>query len=253
MVKRTTTERIGTTMTDFTNPSDIRASLEYLKRHGVVPTAAADVGGCTGEWSRVFLDTFPGTPVLLIEPQDRYTEQLSRLVVEHPSMEYVQALVGEKKNIEGVTFYVHDDRFGGGSSLYQERTNVPYHKITSGMTTLDAICHGCRTPRPDFLKLDTQGAELDVLNGAPTVVHGAKYIMIEVSVWQYNKGAPLIGEVFAWMTSHGFVLFDLCEVHRIGDGLLNQLDLLFVRRELEELRGKGPINFGGWPPAPEDL
>ena len=239
-------------MTDFTNPSDIRASLEYLQRHGVKLSSVADIGGCTGEWTHVFRDVYKDVPVLLIEPQERYVEQLLQVQRDCAPVEYVQALVGESGKIS-VPFNVCDDRFGGGSSVRRERTNVPTHVIQLPMTTVDEIIRQRKFPWPELIKLDVQGYELEVLCGSPVMVEKAQVIMTEVSVWQYNQGCPLVGDVFTWMTNHGFVLFDLSEIHRLPGGMLNELDLVFVRQELKELRGKGPVNFAGWPPAPEDL
>ena len=45
-----------------------------------------------------------------------------------------------------------------------------------------------------FHNLDFQGAELDVLDGAPQVLADAEFVFMEVGVLEYNKGAPLFSE-----------------------------------------------------------
>ena len=66
-------------------------------------------------------------------------------------------------------------------------------------------------PRHNFnmLKLDVQGAELDVLRGAARTLCGIEVIIIELSLLEYNKGAPLIGDVMARLADLGFNLFDM--------------------------------------------
>jgi hypothetical protein len=51
---------------------------------------------------------------------------------------------------------------------------------------------------------------------------------MEMSLLEYNKGAPLIADVIARLQQLGFVLFDIFELSRFA-GHLNQVDGVFVR------------------------
>ena len=82
------------------------------------------------------------------------------------------------------------------------------------------------------LKIDVQGAELEVLAGANETLRGTNVLIVEVSLVDYNKSAPLIAEVIAAVDRAGFTCADLCEVHRTEGGFVLQLDLLFVRPAL---------------------
>jgi hypothetical protein len=90
---------------------------------------------------------------------------------------------------------------------------------------------------PYLLKLDTQGSELEVLRGAEhTVLPGAVAVLVETSLFQFFNGGPLIADVIEYMSSHGFVIYDVVDLqYRPLDGALSQLDLLFVRRD-DQLR-----------------
>jgi hypothetical protein len=54
-------------------------------------------------------------------------------------------------------------------------------------------------------------------------------IMIELSLVEYNKGAPLIATVLSELSKIGFVLYDIVEEHRHWSGGLLQIDGLFMR------------------------
>jgi hypothetical protein len=93
-------------------------------------------------------------------------------------------------------------------------------------------------PPPDLIKIDVQGAELDVLAGAPDALRNASALIVEVSLVDYNTGAPLIADVMAATDREGFKCVDLCEVHRTPANFVLQLDLLFARPALFAKYGK---------------
>ncbi|GFO64351.1 FkbM family methyltransferase [Geomonas paludis] len=92
---------------------------------------------------------------------------------------------------------------------------------------------------PDFLKLDTQGSELEVLQGAQGVIAKACMVEIEVEFLEMYQGQPLFHDVLKFMHDQGFDLLYLNRVmgQRISvfDGVSRgQLifgDALFGRRE----------------------
>lgn len=64
--------------------------------------------------------------------------------------------------------------------------------------------------RPDYLKLDTQGSELDILKGADRVLREDLLIAeIEVEFAPIYKDQPLFADIDAFMRERGFILQDL--------------------------------------------
>ena len=119
-----------------------------------------------------------------------------------------------------------------GASLYKENTEWygegKYETIKVPTSTLDAKNY-FPDQSIDLLKLDTQGAELDILNGGQETLKRTQYALIETSLAEYNQGAPGITEVTKFLDSYGFDPTVIFEVHTIR-GVLVQVDLLFKNR-----------------------
>lgn len=67
--------------------------------------------------------------------------------------------------------------------------------------------------RPDFIKTDAEGADLDVLKGAETALQSALGVQVEVAFVERHLGAPLFGEIDAFLRQRGFTLFQLAREH----------------------------------------
>jgi hypothetical protein len=126
-----------------------------------------------------------------------------------------------------------------GESFYRENTNYysdsfinPYYINTE---TLDNLFPN---ESFDFIKIDTQGSEIDILVGGKLLVQSTEYILLEVSITNYNIGAPLIKDVLNYMDSIGFIMVDIwnCGYANRVPGKhyddLCQIDVLFTRKKL---------------------
>ena len=60
-----------------------------------------------------------------------------------------------------------------------------------------------------LLKLDTQGSELDILEGAGVSLDRFAAAHIELSLVPLYAGSPVIWEVVGWMEKRGFLLAEL--------------------------------------------
>ena len=68
--------------------------------------------------------------------------------------------------------------------------------------------------RPDVLKIDTQGSELLVLEGAEHSLSSVLVAEIEVSFFRRYVGQPVFAEIEAWMNERGFELIELHKLKR---------------------------------------
>ena len=97
--------------------------------------------------------------------------------------------------------------------------------------TVDRLIAAGRVVRPQLVKLDVQGSELDVLRGWGPSLDKVEAIVMEISVVPYNAGAPLAQQVFTEMKALGFTFCDvLDELRHWGERrYVMQFDGLFLR------------------------
>jgi len=72
----------------------------------------------------------------------------------------------------------------------------------------------------DFLVMDIQGAELQVLRGSPDVLKNVKMICTEINDAELYAGAGIFSDLTLFLESHGFVcVSSVINEHKWGDGL----------------------------------
>jgi len=212
-------------------PTHVSFGLHHLQGIGFRPRAILDIGAYEGTFAQMARHYFPQAPILMLEAQPGKEAQLKAIAQALPDVTYRIALLGAESR-QDVAFSVVDPKVNtSGSSLYDEQTQFPRETISLTMHRLDDVLADMPGRAFDMLKIDVQGAELDVLRGGPQMLAGLEVIVIELSLLEYNKGAPLIGEVTAWLGAHGFALFDMFPVSRLPGGALLQIDGIFLRRD----------------------
>jgi FkbM family methyltransferase len=89
-------------------------------------------------------------------------------------------------------------------------TTVPLARLASWAATAGV-------DRVDFIKLDTQGAELDILRGAGGLLDGCLGVEAEVMFSPLYDGQPLFADVDAFLRSRGFTLWRLDSLSHYTD------------------------------------
>jgi FkbM family methyltransferase len=203
--------------------------------NGFVPNVFYDIGAndpfsIEGQ-QVVYKPLMPQTQFFLFEAMAKHEEQLLR-----SNEPYVIAVLGEEEASDVIFYESKVFAPGTGDSYYLENTAayaadavVPTRHTTR---RLDNVIEQCGWPLPDFMKLDTQGSELDILRGAPHCLAHARGVQIECNVLHYNQGAPLLPDVIVFMQAAGFRVYDILQQHFNQNRELLQVDLLFVRAEL---------------------
>lgn len=180
------------------------------------------------------------------EPQvDAYQKLLA---LNHPNTTYVNAAVGDGKTQK---FHIYEG--SGLSSFFPLRQDnidtLEYngHQLVEIVEIptkrLNAIAE---IERIDFLKIDTQGAELMILKNGDKKLKTALAVQIEMRFLQLYDGEPSLGKVMKWLNKRDFEFHALMGLNRfmlrgtrrpdfgrrqkqqVGDG-----DGLFVRNLLK--------------------
>ena len=190
-----------------------------------VPVTCLDIGANTGQFVTEWRKIFPDCEVTSIEPNPHCEKGLKKLGVK-----YLQCAVSDK--IGKLELIVPKAKPNSkGASFYKEIkfNSIPDDqilKITVPVTTLDTLFP---TKKFDVIKIDVQGAELDVINGGVATLTNSPYIIIEVSLTPYNQGAPLADIIVARMKQLNFFVQDITNQHNDSKGNTIQLDLLFSK------------------------
>jgi FkbM family methyltransferase len=214
--------------------------LAQLKARGAAIDCVVDGGADVGTWTEEFLGVYPGVTCILVEPRQDAQPKLRSLAQAHKNLHIVQALLGESEGT--VDFY----GASAGSSYLPNHAGEQFGQVeTSQMTTLDRLVERIGVKPPDFIKLDLQGAELAALQGGANTLQGAQFVLLEISLFPFQQGQPIVADMISFMHQRGFELYDISGLwNRPLDGALAQGDFLFLQKK-HPLRSDARWNLTG--------
>lgn len=192
-------------------PWDHIAYLQQLKSGGFEPRVIYDIGSCVLHWEKEARRLWPDATYVLFEAN-------SDVEFLYDGYDYFIGVLGNKDN-EPVRFYQNDFLLGG-NSIYRELgfdgTGKHYPSdayMMKTMRTLDSVVKEYGFPLPDLVKMDVQGAELDIVAGGAETLKHAQRMILELQHTNYNDGAPKANEVLPVLEKHGWNCCDpkFCE------------------------------------------
>jgi FkbM family methyltransferase len=214
---------------------NLMKSINFLKIKSII-----DVGANEGQFVlRLLKNNFKGN-VISFEP---ITDAHKRL------------LINSKKNRKGISWHVVEkcglgakdfsqdifiSRHSESSSLLKilpKHINLkPLSKIVStekiNIKTLDSFYDDVeKLDKNIFLKIDTQGYELEVLKGAEKTLKLVKALVVEVSLAKLYENQPLWLDIVNFLKERNFIVWSVDRV--MGDmstGETYQLDITFVNK-----------------------
>jgi FkbM family methyltransferase len=209
--------------------------LSALKHKGLEIYVVYDVGARYGRWSKGASKIFPHAKFYLFEASDKCKSTL----LAQPFPFFIETLSSKVKN---VTFY---EKNTPGDSYLKDKSII--YKNSAGITkktsTIISLIEQKKLPAPDFMKIDTQGSEIDILKGSGKYLKKVKLLYLECPIVNINQGAPDISEYLTFTKKAGFIPLDICEKH-IHNNILLQIDILFINKS--EVFNLGLINKKHW-------
>lgn len=210
--------------TKFEVPSQ-KSSFTRLKKLGFNPKKIIDIGAYEGQWALEINQIFPGVQLLMIEGQQNKKPLLDQVSKQIFGSKVNIALLGAEKK------YVEFNIYESASSIFKEDNETNAKVETIQLQLLDEIAVETGFESVDLIKLDTQGSEIEILEGGLNVLKSAQAVLIEVSMLGIYKGAPLVSDVISFMKDNGFILYDICSImRRPYDKALFQSDFLFIKQ-----------------------
>jgi FkbM family methyltransferase len=196
-----------------------------------------DVGANRGQFAHLVRRLGYTGEIVSFEPLARYRDELSSAAAADGKWRLMPVAIGSARAELQLHVY-NDDTF---SSLHKVNSSgqvrfgelVAEQHVESVMVrTLDELWPelGGRSERRVLLKTDTQGHDLEVLNGSVGMLGSVHAVIAEAALQPIYAGAPLYGEMAAWLEKHGFVVGGLFPIsHRMADGALIEMDSMFTR------------------------
>ena len=148
---------------------------QFLEVNAIDQPCFFDVGANVGNYSKIIASLYPAAKIYAFEPNPFTFKQLQTLSPKSPNIltfnTGLGAIVG---NIE--LFCRQDNVSSSHATLYKDVLTKAHgytdvQRLTVPMNTLDDFCHQNYIDRIDFLKIDTEGHELKVLQGAKNALN----------------------------------------------------------------------------------
>ena len=129
-----------------------------------------DIGAHRGSWTQQIKRVFNKGNFYLFEANINNNKFL-----ESKNLNFFNVLLSDKE--EKKIFYTLNS--SGDSYLKQRKGYNKAKKIKFKSITLDKFIKIKKIPKPNFIKIDTQGSEIDILKGAKLTLKNCKFILLE--------------------------------------------------------------------------
>jgi FkbM family methyltransferase len=174
---------------------ETNGELQFMRRILPQCTTVFDVGANVGDWTALALSVNPHLIVHCFEPSKTAYQ---RLLAHKFPLKVICNNFGLSSVAGEMTLHVFEDG-SGGNSLYRRQGLEDGWRLATQkleeivyLETLDEYCHRNGVRMIDFLKIDVEGHEFEVLKGASGMVSNGK---IKVIQFEYG-GCNIDARVF---------------------------------------------------------
>jgi FkbM family methyltransferase len=223
------------------DPHYWQAIQRLLAPRAAEPLHIVDGGANLGEMTAQLLRAYPAAQVTAFEPAPATYARLARRFAGEPRVRTLPLALGATPG--EMDFHVNRHcgtnslfpRFLGGRRYFSAE-DAPLETIRVPVTTLDRQAAERAIDHIDLLKLDTQGAELQILRGAQTLLQRQAIDLIysEFFVIPHYQGAPLLWQLWQLLDGLGYSMFDLFKGPHGRNGQWRFGDALFVSARFRE-------------------
>ena len=186
----------------------------FSDRHQRLPSyrirTIFDVGAHVGESVREFVRAHPEARVYCFEPFLSTFERLRDETAGNPYVRCFPLALGAKK--ESIRIYAKP--LSSNNSLWDWGTaSADTDSILESVEvdTLDSVTAVHEVEHIDFLKIDTEGYDLEVLRGAENLLRTKRitFVQVEASMNRLNTKHVDFGAFMAYLEERGYLLFGL--------------------------------------------
>jgi FkbM family methyltransferase len=204
-------------------------SSEIIKKIVQESSLILDVGANIGQTFLEYKSINPKAVVISLEANPQCEEALKKA-----GANYKIIALGEH-TADNKEFYINkNEPTCQGASFFKENTTYykdgNFNTINVPTVTLDELT-GFQTF--DFIKIDTQGSEMSIINGGVDTLARTKWLLIELPVLEYNAGAASSEEIINRLYEIGFTPKQIVKDNKFEDVVVQQ-DVLFINTKYDQ-------------------
>jgi FkbM family methyltransferase len=167
-----------------------------------------DVGANRGQFALVAARRFPRASLFCFEPQPGPRAMVSCVMRRHPRTTVMAVALGETSGTAVLYLSKADDSSALRPSTQLQTGMFRGTEVVGQLEVvterLDALLTPDELKPPVLLKIDVQGAELDVLRGASGLLPYVATVLVECSFAEFYVDQALADEVIVFLYENGF-------------------------------------------------
>jgi FkbM family methyltransferase len=200
-----------------------------LKKVNFTPKHIVDVGANHGTWTREALKYFPDAYITMVEPQYWLKESFKDLLESNSKISFYAVGAGKQSGTFKFTIVDRDDSCSFNFTE-QEAASNGYKQIDLPIRTVNEILHVESIPFPDIVKIDAEGLDLDVLDGASDCFGKTEIFMVEAAIVCKQLPNTFLA-ITNYMDKKGYTLFEITDLNRpFKLNVLWLTELVFVKK-----------------------
>ena len=214
----------------FEKNSLLEVFFDNIKEMGFSPKHIIDVGANHGTWTRETLKYFPNAYYTLIEPQEWLKPSLQDILDTNSKVSFNAVGAGDKSGSFMFTIVNRDDSC---SFRYTEEEAKAggFKQVEIPVVTLNEIvAKNTSLPFPDMIKIDAEGLDINVLEGASDLMGETEIFLVEAAVFCKKFDNNLL-KIVSFMDDKGYSLFEITDLNRpFQPQVLWLVELAFIKK-----------------------
>ena len=203
---------------NFLNNGENLIIRSFIKKNDII----FDVGANRGEWTKAVLDEAPFEgKIYCFEPILNIFQALEKLKKQYiginGTVNCFNTALGKKDGELTINYFPSEESCG--CSTFFERPllgNITTQKVKVKITSLDLIAREQNISHINFLKIDTEGSELNVLLGAKDLIENNNIDVIQFEYGGTYLDANIkLSQVYDFLKTNNYLIFRI-----ISQGLI---------------------------------
>ena len=202
--------------------------IEILKKSGFTPKLIIDVGANHGTWFRIWKNAYPNSNFVIIEPQSWLKSSFIDLIDDNT----VYLPIGAGNANGDFLFTINSERDDSSTFTFSDKEALVkgFKQIKIPVKTLNTIVNENCTQKPDIVKIDAEGLDIEVLEGATDLFGHTEIFFVEANINAGFKQCNILN-MLNFMDKKGYRVFDLTDLNRpFNNNVLWLVEIAFIRK-----------------------